>query len=92
MSSAGFSFSPDRLRTLASDALAHARAKGATACEVDISEGFGQTVGVRRGAVDTIEYNRDKGFGITVYAGQQRGHASSSDFSPAALQATGRCR
>ncbi len=88
MSSAGFSFSPDRLRTLASDALAHARAKGATACEVDISEGFGQTVGVRRGAVDTIEYNRDKGFGITVYAGQQRGHASSSDFSPAALQAT----
>ncbi len=36
-------------------------------CETDVSEGFGQSVAVRRGEVDTIEYNRDKGVGVTVY-------------------------
>jgi PmbA protein len=40
------------------------------------------------GEVETIEYNRDKGVGVTVYLGQQRGYASTSDFSRAALHAT----
>jgi PmbA protein len=62
--------------------------RGASACEVDVSEGFGQSVSVRRQDVETIEYNRDKGLGVTVYLGQRRGHASSSDFSAAAIQAT----
>jgi PmbA protein len=88
MSEQGFSYSDAQLRQLAADALAHARAIGATACEVDVSEAFGQSVTVRRNEVETIEYNRDKGLGITAYLGQQRGHASSSDFSPAALRAT----
>ncbi|MBI4755453.1 MAG: metalloprotease PmbA [Betaproteobacteria bacterium] len=83
-----FSFTPERLRQIARDILDHARASGATACETDVSEGFGQSVTVRRGEVETIEYNRDKGVGVTVYLGQQRGHASTSDFSPAALRAT----
>ena len=43
---------------------------------------------MRRGEVETIEYNRDKGIGVTVYLGQQRGYASSSDFSRDALRAT----
>jgi len=73
---------------LAQAALDHAAARGATACEVDVSEGFGQSVSVRRQAVETIEYNRDKGLGVSVYIGQRRGHASSSDFSPAALKAS----
>jgi PmbA protein len=68
--------------------LDHAAAKGATACEVDVSEGFGQSVSVRRQEVETIEYNRDKGLGVSVYIGQRRGHASSSDFSPAAVRAS----
>ena len=38
--------------------------------------------------IDTIEYNRDKGIGVTVYIGKQRGHASSSDLSPQALRDT----
>ena len=58
------------------------------ACEVDVSEGFGQSVTVRRGEVETIEYNRDKGMGVTVYLGQRKGHASTSDFSPQALRDT----
>jgi PmbA protein len=86
--SQGFSYSPAALRTLAQTALDHAARSGATACEVDVSEGFGQSVTVRRQSVDTIEYNRDKGLGVTVYIGQRRGHASSSDFSDAALCAT----
>ena len=83
-----FSFSQDTLKTIAEDILKFARKRGATACEVDISEGFGQSVSVRRDEVDTIEYNRDKGVGVTIYDGQKRGYASTSDFSKSALKAT----
>ena len=88
MSDKGFSFDHDTLREIASDILKFARERGASACETDVSEGFGQTVSVRKGEVDTIEYNRDKGIGVSVYVGQQRGYASSSDFSPTAIKAT----
>ncbi len=88
MSRTDFSHSPDQLRQLAADVLDHAREIGATDCETDVSEGFGQSVTVRKGEVETIEYNRDKGIGVTVYLGQRRGHASTSDFSPAAVRAT----
>ena len=85
---AAFSYSFATLQQLAEDVLKHARDKGATACEVDVSEGFGQSVGVRCDEVETIEFNRDKGIGITVYAGQRKGYASTSDFSPQALRET----
>jgi len=88
MSDADFTHSQETLRRLAREVLDHAAAAGASACEVDVSEGFGQSVTVRRQAVETIEYNRDKGVGVTVYLGQRRGHASSSDFSSAALRST----
>src|SRR5574338_989280 len=88
MSSQGFSFSQAHLRELATDILKYAKKRGASACATDVSEGFGQSVAVRKGEVDTIEYNRDKGVGVTVYLGQQRGYASTSDFSKAALKAT----
>ncbi len=88
MSGHEFSYSHDRLRELAQAVLDHAKALGASACETDVSEGLGQSVTVRCGAVETIEYNRDKGIGVTVYLGQRRGHASTSDFSAAALRAT----
>jgi PmbA protein len=87
MSGNDFNYSPERLRELARDVLQYAAKSNATACEVDVSEGFGQSVSVRKQAVDTIEYNRDKGVGISVYVGQRRGHASTSDFSSTALQA-----
>ena len=87
MSSQGFNFSTDQLAAIAGRILEHARKLGASACETDVSEGFGQGVTVRKGETDTIEYNRDKGVGVTVYLGQQRGHASTSDFSVEALQA-----
>jgi PmbA protein len=83
-----FGHSLDTLRSLAQDALDHARQVGASDCEVDVSEGFGQSVTVRCGTVETIEYNRDKGLGVTIYLGQRKGHASTSDFSPTALRET----
>ncbi len=73
---------------MARDMLDYARQRGATAAALEISEGFGQTVSVRQGEVETIEYNRDKGVGITVYIGQRRGNASSSDFSVQAMRDT----
>lgn len=84
----GFSYAFTDLQQLSTDVLAYARKQGASACEVDVSEGFGQAVTVRCDAVDTIEYNRDKGVGVTVYAGQRKGYASTSDFSPQALRDT----
>jgi PmbA protein len=88
MPSSRFSYVPEQLRDIASSVLDYAKTRGATAAETEVSEGFGQTVTVRRGEVETIEYNRDKGIGVTVYLGQRRGHASSSDFSPQAIKDT----
>jgi len=83
-----FSYTDDTLKQLVSDALKYAKERGATAADAEVSEGFGQTVTARQGEVETIEYNRDKGIGVTVYIGQQRGHASSSDFAPQAVRDT----
>ena len=88
MASNPFSYTDDTLKQLVTDALAHAKTRGATAADAEVSEGFGQTVTVRQREVETIEYNRDKGIGVTVYIGKQRGHASSSDLSPQALRDT----
>ncbi len=88
MSDSSFSYSIETLKQITRDILDQAVRQGATACEAEVSEGFGQGVTVRRGEVETIEYNRDKGLGVTVYIGQQRGHASTSDFGPEAIRAT----
>lgn len=83
-----FSNDVSALQSIAAQMLDFAKAEGASSAEVDISEGFGQGVTVRNGEVETIEYNRDKGVGVTVYLGTRRGHASSSDVSPQALRDT----
>src|SRR3972149_554579 len=68
-----FSHSADTLRQLARDMLQYATQQGATACAAEVSDGFGQAVTVRQGEVETIEYNRDKGIGISAYLGHRRG-------------------
>ena len=83
-----FSHSYEQLSDIAQEMLAYAQQRGATASSVDVSVGFGQAVTVRQGEVETIEYNRDKGLGITVYLGQQRGNASTSDFGKQAIRDT----
>ena len=88
MPNSHFSFNADRLRQIARDVLDYAARRGAGAAETEVSEGVGQTVTVRRGEVETIEYSRDKGIGVTVYIGKQRGHASTTDFTPQAVRDT----
>ena len=83
-----FSHSADQLRQIATDVLDYARKRGASSAETEVSEGAGQTVTARQGEVETIEYNRDKGIGVTVYIGKQRGHASTTDFTPQAIRDT----
>lgn len=65
-----------------------AKTKGATATETNIATGNGLAVTARMGQVETIEHQRDKGLGVTVYIGQRKGSASTSDFSDQALDET----
>lgn len=92
MSKSVFTHSQDQLKQIASDMLRFAREKGASDAVVEISEGQGLSVTVRKGAVETIEQNKDKGIGVTVFLGQgraiRRGNASTSDFSTQALKDT----
>ena len=62
-----------------------AKQKGASAAEANASFSEGFTVSVRKGEVDTVEFNRDKGLTLTVYCGQRQGVVSSSDLSETAL-------
>jgi PmbA protein len=92
MSDPVFIHTQDQLKQLAQDVLHYAQEKGASDAAVEISEGHGLSVSVRKGNVETIEQNKDKGMGITVYLGQdkhiRRGNASTSDFSLQALKDT----
>ena len=88
MAASRFTYSRNELRAMVEGTLRIARAHGATEAEADISEGYGQSVTVRRGEVETIEYNRDKGLSVTVYIGKQRGYASSSDLAASAIEDT----
>lgn len=75
-------------RALIDRVLSSSRKLGADAAEADINTGRGLSVNVRMGQVETIEHQRDKGLGITVYMGGRKGSASTSDFSGGALEAT----
>ncbi|MEJ8839509.1 metalloprotease PmbA [Ramlibacter sp. AN1133] len=84
----GFSYRRADFEELVDFALAHARRLGATDAGAEASEGCGLSVSVRKGELETVERNRDKSLGITVYVGNQRGNASTSDFSRPAIERT----
>ena len=86
MSRSQFSYTRDQLIALSQIVIEYAAKQGATAADTEMSEGVGQNVSVRQGEIETIEYNKDKGAGVTVHIGQRRGHASTSDLSEAALK------
>lgn len=75
-----------RLEALVAQIVDEAKQQGASACEVGVSLNQGLSVNVRRGEVETLEFNRDQGFAITLYSGQSKGSASTSDTSPAAIK------
>jgi len=87
-SPSGFAYSREQFRALVETCLATAKSLGASDAVAEVSEGVGLSVSVRKGQTENIERNRDKSISITVYVGQRRGNASTSDFSPAALEQT----
>ncbi|MBS0301831.1 MAG: metalloprotease PmbA [Proteobacteria bacterium] len=84
----GVSYTREFFEGLVDHALAHAKKLGASDAGADASEGCGLSVNVRKGELETVERNRDKSLGVTVYLGHRRGNASTSDFSPAAVERT----
>jgi PmbA protein len=84
----GFAYRQDQFRQIVEDTLKLARQLGASDAGAEVSEGVGLSVSVRKGELENVERNRDKSLGVSVYLGQRRGNASTSDFSAAALRQT----
>jgi PmbA protein len=75
-----------QLKEIVSLALQEARLAGADQAEADVSLQKGLNVTVRLGEVETLEYQRDRGLGITVYFQQAKGSASTADLRPQAIR------
>ena len=78
----------DELCSLVEDILAEAKKQGADQAEVSVSVDSGLMVSVRKGELENLEFNQDRGFGITLYVGQRKGSASTTDSSPDAIRDT----
>src|ERR1700676_431557 len=76
------------LESIIERASEEARVRGASQAEAAVSQDTGLSVGVRLGEVETLEHQRDRRMGITVYFGQRKGSASTADFSLDAVRAT----
>jgi PmbA protein len=75
-----------RFQQTVEDLLKEAKRRGASAAEASVGSSAGLEVSVRLGEVETVEHTRDNGVGITVYFGNRKGSASTSDLSPSALR------
>lgn len=84
----GFAYSRAFFESRVDAAVRAAQKLGATDAAAEVSEGCGLSVSVRNGELENVERNRDKSLGVTVYLGQRRGNASTSDFSDAAIAQT----
>ena len=69
-------------------ALAEAQRLGASGAEVGVSMDTGLSVTARMREVETLEYHRDRGMGVTLYRGQCKGSASTGDLSAQAIRET----
>ncbi len=82
-------FTPaDSFKNIVADTLELARASGATQAEAGLSVSQGLSVATRMGEVETIEHQQDNGLGISVYIGQHKGSASTSNLDPEAIRKT----
>src|SRR5699024_10195180 len=73
---------------LVEQALQEAKKLGASDAAVEISESRGLSVSVRKQKPETVEQARERSLGVSVYDGQKRGTATTSDFSLAAIKET----
>jgi PmbA protein len=77
-----------RLEDMVQDLVAQAQQLGADEVEAGVSIDAGLSVTVRLGETETLEYNRDRALGLTVYFDHCKGSASTADFAPESLAAT----
>lgn len=78
----------EQLQQQAQQVLAWAKSMGASDAEVSARVDQGLAVGVRQRSVETLEFSRDQGLGVTVYFGQRQGAASTSSLQPEAIRET----
>lgn len=71
---------------IVADVLKSAKTKGAAQAEVGLNRSIGVSLTVRKGEVETVEFNRDQSLGITIYKNNRKGSASSTDLSPASIE------
>jgi PmbA protein len=84
----GTNYTQADLEQLANEALGQAKRLGASQAEAGLGVASGLSVTVRMGEVETLEYQRDRGLGVTVYFGRRKGTATTADLSPAAVRDT----
>src|SRR5512139_779029 len=63
----GFAYSREQFQSLVEDVLRHAQRLGASEAAVEVSEGCGLSVSVRKGELENVERNRDKSLGVTLF-------------------------
>jgi len=78
----------ERLESMVEDVISHAKRLGADGVEAGVSIDAGLSVTVRLGEPETLEYNRDRVLGLTVYFDHRKGSASTADFAPQSITAT----
>jgi PmbA protein len=75
----------DSARDSVAFVLEEARRQGASGAEARLNLAQGVSVDVRLGEVETVEFHRDRGVAVTVYLGQRKGTATTSDDSRQSL-------
>jgi PmbA protein len=77
-----------QLKVSVQSILDEAKKQGATSAEAGLSLQDGLSVTARLGEVETIEHDYSQNLGVTVYFGQCKGSASSTDLSPESIKET----
>ena len=87
-----FAYSPDFLQERTDYALKYAKRLGAAQAVIELSEGYGQHVSIRKAELETLEHTQDQSMSMTVFLssptqkGFTRGNVSTANFSDKALQ------
>lgn len=83
-----FAESEAKLMQAAARCLELAKAGGADQAQVSANSSSGLSVTVRNDEIETLEYSRDRGVGVTVYRGRRKGTASTADLSDESIEAS----
>lgn len=76
----------EKLEDLVQSCLAEAKKQGATSAEASVNIEYGLSVTARLGEAETLEHHNDRGLGITIYMGQKKGSASTTNFEASAIK------